>query len=172
MTFDYEQDLQISPDSLDVEFLRQPALYMKYAEESAKAKDRLARAKETLEVTRAEIDKAIRLTPSEYGVEKVTEGAITSTLLQLPQYQNANEAYLKAKYEADLLQAAVIAMDQKKSSLEQLARLTVAGYCAMPSEPRDLGTAWRERTDARQEKQVTETRSEIKERLNIRTRRG
>lgn len=169
MKLNFEKDLQIDADNLDVEFLRQPSLYMQYAEESANAKDRLSRAKETLEVVRAETDKAIRDKPEAFGIAKITEGAVSAAILLAKTYKEANENYLSAKHAADLFQAAVIAMDQRKTSLEQLARLTIAGYCAMPSEPHDPST-FTERMEKTRDKEIKETQNNIRERMNRRTR--
>lgn len=165
----YEKDLSIDPDALDTEFLAQPGLYFKYARESVLAKDSYSRAKENLEAVRAEMDADIRQNPGEYGFsgeKKPTEGAITSAILQTQGYKDANEAYMKAKYEADLVQVAVMAIDQKKSSLEHLSRLTIAGYCAMPSEPRDLAGEWKSRLESRKEERSADTRHAIKDTLN------
>lgn len=169
MKLNFEKDLQIDADNLDVEFLRQPSLYMQYAEESANAKDRLSRAKETLEVVRAETDFKVRDNPAAFGVLKITEDAISAAILRSDEYKKANENYLSAKHAADLFQAAVIAMDQRKTSLEQLARLTIAGYCAMPSEPHDPST-FTERMEKIRDKETKETRNNIRERINRRTR--
>lgn len=166
---DYEKDLSIDPDALDTEFLAQPGLYFKYARESAIAKDAYSRAKENLETVRAEMDAHIRQNPVKYGFsgeKKPTEGAITSAILQTEAYKDANETYMKVKYEADLIQAAVMAIDQKKSSLEHLSRLTIAGYCAMPSEPRDLAGEWKSRLESRREERSADTRHAIKDTLN------
>ena len=166
---DYEKDLQIDPDALDTEFLAQPGLYFRYAKESTLAKDSYSRAKENLETVRAEQDQAIRQDPTKYGFtaeKKPTEASINAAILQTIEYKDANEAYMKAKYEADLIQAAVMAIDQKKSSLEHLSRLTIAGYCAMPSEPRDLAGEWKSRLESRKEERSTDTRCAIKDALN------
>ena len=68
-----------------------------------------------------------------------------------------------------MLQSAVIAFNQRKTSLEQLARLTIAGYCAMPSEPHDPST-FTERMEKIRDKETKETRNNIRERINRRTR--
>ena len=59
-----------------------------------------------------------------------------------------------------------MAIDQKKSSLEHLSRLTIAGYCAMPSEPRDLAGEWKSRLENRKDERSTDTQHSIKEALN------
>lgn len=165
----YEKDLSIDPDALDIEFLSQPSTYFKYAKESAQAKDTYSRAKENLETVRAEQDQTIRQDPTKYGFtaeKKPTEASINAAILQTAAYKAANEAYIKAKYEADLIQAAVMAIDQKKSSLEHLSRLTIAGYCAMPSEPRDLAGEWKSRLENRKEERSADTQRTIKDALN------
>lgn len=134
-----DQDLSIDPDSLDVEWLRQPRLFMKWSEMFADASNELEDAKMKLEVTRAEVDAAIRLNPEEFmGNVKVTEGSISATILTHKDYQAVNQEYLRLRYRADLLKKAVSAMEQKRDALENLVKLHGQNYFAGPSSPRDL----------------------------------
>jgi hypothetical protein len=158
----YEQDLKIDAEALDKEWLHQPVLFMQYAAESAAAQDRLGRAKESLDVVKAEQDSLIRSQPSD---KKPTEAAIAGMVLQTREYQEANERYLAAKLEYDLCQAAVRAMDQRKSALENLVRLLGASYFAAPAEPRDLGREW---VKEAREQAREEVRDNIRERLSRR----
>jgi hypothetical protein len=135
---DYEVDIRIDETSLDVEWLDQPQLMLKYARHAAKCRKALDLAKEAVDVTRAEMDKAIRKSPESYGIEKVTETAISSAVLLSRQYSEAYHAYLDAKYETEIAVAAVTAVEQRKSALEALVRLHGQQYFAGPQIPRDL----------------------------------
>ena len=55
--FNYEADLRIDPDFLDAEFLNHPALFMKYAEQSAKANKLAKEAEERVKTLRSELVK-------------------------------------------------------------------------------------------------------------------
>lgn len=164
---DYKRDLAIDPDSLDVAWLNQPTLYLYYAEQAAKARDVRDKAKQRLDVTQASIGDDIRRNPSKYGLEKVTVDAVANAVIAQPDYTAANDDYLQAKLEADLLQTAVNAFEMRKSALENLVRLHASSYFAGPQEPRDLSAAQREYVAERHHAAAqSNTRERIRERLN------
>ncbi len=134
----YEDDIRIDPDALDVEWLRQAELMHKYTRHSAETKKEMDEAKERLEVGKARIEMEIRRNPANYGLEKVTEGAIQSTITLQKEHQELVQEFTNIKYENEVSLAAVRAIDQKKSSLENLVRLLGASYFAGPQAPRDL----------------------------------
>jgi len=134
----YSADLQIDPDALDVELLKQPGLFMKYCEISAQAKLNLDRVKENLDVLRSEMRLDIAGNPEKFGLVKVTEAAIDAVITIRPEYKDAQLRVAEAKQQADLAVSAVRAFEMKKESLQDLVRLCVAGYFATPSVPRNL----------------------------------
>lgn len=163
---DFKKDLMIDPEQLDLEWVNQPARFMFYAQQSAHAKDVRDRAKEKLEVVKAQVDGELRAGFAA-GEKKPTEAAIAAMVLQSKEYQNANESFLKAKLEADLLQAAVSAMDQRKSALENLVRLHAQQYFSGPKEPRDLSAAYREQVKEQHSEAARSTvQDRVREKLN------
>jgi len=141
----YERDISIDETALDVEWLDQPRLMLKYAQYAAKCKTELDRAKEALDVVKAELDREIRQNPGDYGVNKITESAVQSAILVQPQYQQASKDYTDSKYEYEIAVAAVRAIDQKKTALENLVKLHGMSYFAGPQVPRDLSTEWQKK---------------------------
>lgn len=166
---EFEKDVQINPGALDVEWLRQASLFRKYAAASADAKDEVTRAKDHLEVVKAQQDSMIRGIPTD---KKPTEAAIAGLVLQSQEYQDANEAYLKAKYNADMVQAAVSAMEHKKTALENLVRLMGQQYFAGPREPRDLEGEWSRQVQATDQSMGDAVDSRAKERMSREARRS
>lgn len=136
--FDYEQDLGIDPNELDEEVLKQPIFYFQYAEELANAQKARDKAKERLDVTRAEIDTDIRTNSDKYDIAKITEAVVTNTILLQDDYQQMIEDLSDKNYEVNILQAAVRAFDHRKKALENLVQLHIASYFAGPKEPRNL----------------------------------
>ena len=134
----YEEDVRIDPDSLDVEWVKQPELMLRYTRHSAEMKKELDDAKERLDVGRARIELEIRNDYHRFGIEKPTEGAISSTILQQPEYQQLVRKFSSAKYEYEMSAAAVRSIDQRKNALENLVRLLMSSYFAGPQAPRDL----------------------------------
>ena len=138
----YEQDLTIDPDSLDTEWLDQPRLMLRYAKHASKMKMEVERAKEKLDIIRADLDKKIRVAPEEFGIVKLTESVITSTIITQVQFRAGNEEFLEAAYEANMAQGALRALEGKKTALENLVKLHGQQYFAGPSVPRDLSKEW------------------------------
>ncbi|MCK9520636.1 MAG: hypothetical protein M0R74_16675 [Dehalococcoidia bacterium] len=142
IALNYETDTFIDMTALDIEWLRQPDLMLRYARYMAEAKKGLDEAKERLDVGKARIEMNIRTYPESFNLSKLTEGAIQSTLLLQEEYQKLSKEYIDARYEYDVAAAAVRAIDQKKTALENLVRLLGASYFAGPQVPRDLTSEW------------------------------
>jgi len=138
VVYEYERDLFIDDSSLDLDCIDQPMLFMKYAKEAAETRRSLDLEKEKLDVAKAEVDKAIRMNPYAYGIEKVTEGAISSAILTDAKYQRAYKHYLDLKYDYNMARNAVKAFNQRKDMLEALIKLHGQQYFAGPRVPRDL----------------------------------
>ena len=158
----YERDVSIDPEALDTEWLKQAELMRKYASHAALAKKEMDEAKERLEVGKARIEMSIRKAPEEFGLSKATEGAIQSTILLQPEYQELFREYTEAKYENDIAIAAVRAIDQKKTALENLVKLLAASYFAGPKTPRDLTGEWLKEREAEAERKKQNARIKIK----------
>lgn len=153
MDLNYEQDVSIDETALDVEWLQQPNLMYKYARHQAQTKKAMDEAKERLDFIKAKLEMNIRANPGDYGLSKVTESAIASTILLQPEYQEASKKYIEAKYENEVAVAAVRAIDQKKTALENLVKLLNVSYFAGPSAPRDLSLEWNEHIQRREQKE-------------------
>jgi len=134
----YEEDIRIDDSALDIEWLEQAGLFMKYARHCASTRRAFDDAKQDLDIKKAELDKAIRENPSDYGIEKVTENAVASCILTHKMYKEAFQVYLDAKYEMEMAQYAVQAFNQRKEALENLVKLNGQQYFAGPKIPRDI----------------------------------
>src|SRR5271157_3525172 len=134
----YEKDIIIDESSLDLEWLNQPALFMKYAKHAANAQMELDHAKQTLDIAKAEADKEIRNNPDKFELAKATDTAVANAILIHPAYKEAYDAYLEAKYECEMARSAVTAFDQRKNALEYLVKLLGQNYFAGPALPRDI----------------------------------
>ena len=138
MDLNYEEDIRIDPTALDVEWLEQPELMRKYAQHVAEMEKLRDAAKERLDVGKARIEMEIRNDPKKFGLEKVTEGSVQSTILLQDEYRQLVQEYNDSKYEYGVAVAAVRAVDQRKTALENLVKLLTASYFAGPKAPRDL----------------------------------
>lgn len=135
---DYENDIRIDESALDIEWLEQPRLMLKYTQHLAECEKKRDFYKEELELVRATLDKDIRENPSDYDIEKITEGAVTSNITKSEKYQNSVKRHNDARYEASMAKGAVQAFDQRKTALENMVKLHGQQYFAGPKLPRDL----------------------------------
>lgn len=114
--------------NLDKECIRLPGDYLKYAHNAVGLKQEADRAKAALDETEAAIAKRIRANPEKYGLDKVTESGVASTILLQVRYKEALKTLMDAKQTADEAQAVVWALEHKKRSLTLLVELHGMGY--------------------------------------------
>lgn len=151
----YDDDLKIDHDALDVECLRQPELFMRYARLSADASAEADRAKQKLEVVAAELDAEIRL-KLQATETKFREADVESRVITDKRHRDVYSDYIDKKHDAEILAGAVKAFQQRKDMITELIRLGSMSYYATPSVPRDLSEEVRKR--------ILATREDLKER--------
>jgi len=133
----FSEDVKINQSNLDWHFEMQPMLYLKWAERHAQAVFEMDKAKEQLDLVKAEVDAEIREDPEKFGLSKVTEAAVSNSILQHPSVLKANGTLIEARKNVNIMTAAKEAMAHKKKSLEMLAQLWLGQY--PPSQPKDGG---------------------------------
>jgi hypothetical protein len=138
----YEEDIRIDQDALDLEWLDQANRKFKYSKILADCRRELESAESNLAVTKAEVSQMIRRDPKQYGLEKTTEGSIAEVLLLAPEVQTAIERVNTAKYEVDIAFAAVNSFEHRKAALENLVKLFGQNYFAGPSVPNNINRDW------------------------------
>jgi hypothetical protein len=162
----YEVDIKIDETALDVEWLEQPTLLLKYTKNAAMRRKILDETKEALDIVKAGVDKKIRTNPDKYGIDKITENAINNAILSNYDFQEANKLYIEAKYEVDIAQSAVNAIYQRKEALENLVKLHGMQYFAGPTMPRDLSNERKYRQEKQSQINVSMTRKLNKKSIN------
>lgn len=123
---------EINELKLDQEWLGQPNMVWEYAKKKALANKRVSEAKAALKVTIAELSKAIRAEPLEYGLDKVTESTVENTILLQKEHRVDQQALIDAEYNADILGAAVAALQDRRRALEGLVELHGQNYFSDP----------------------------------------
>lgn len=156
----YEKDVSIDDSALDVEWLQQANLTLKYCQLEAEASKQVDEAKAALDIIKADLDKDIRSDPDSWGLPKITEGAIQNAITASTKYKEAEETLRNAHYELNMVKAAVRAIYIKKDALENLVRLHGQQYFAGPRIPRDLSKEW----EARQRQTESNKKVKIKRR--------
>jgi len=146
----YEKDIQIDNQALDVEWLNQASLTFSYTKHAAEMRKALDLQREKLNVVKAELDSDIRSSPEVYDIVKITENAVQAAITQTSKYQEAYNIFLEHKYDLDIADGAVRALQDKKAALENLVRLHGASYFAGPSIPRDLSKEWEQKEEQKE----------------------
>jgi len=158
----YERDVSIDPDALDVEWLRQPMNYMMYAQEAARLDAIMKNAKEAMEVLYAQLDRDTRRSSE----KKLTEAQVEAAILTDSRYQEVKAVFGDAVYNYNISIAAVKAMDHKRTALENLVKLYQGSYFAGPREPRNLNDEYNKK--GFQQMGEERTRDEIRSRMHRR----
>lgn len=158
----YKEDLKIDDYALDFEWDRQAQLYMKWAEEYADAVLIRDRAKENVDLVKAELYQQI----VSQADKKPTEAAIGNEIIQHDKFKEVNNSYLEAKRNAEILAGAKEAMQHKKKALEGRTHLWIAGYNAEPKIPAEAKKESFEKTD----EEMKRSRKEMPDRLKRRRR--
>lgn len=140
---EFQKDLAIDPEQLDVACVAQAETFFKWAERSITARSEMDRLDLVLKVTEARLSADVRRNPESYGLEgRLTEANYKAAVMQSDKYMEAHDAWLNAREEYNLLDKGVDAMDMKKRQLENLITLHGQQYFAGPGTPRNLTKAY------------------------------
>lgn len=155
---DYEQDIRIDETALDVEWLEQASLALKYGRHWAIRKRRLTEAEEKIKVIRAELIAEANADPVKCcKKDKPNAADIEAYYRNHTRHKEAKDEWVKAQYELDMAEIAKNEISfTRKAALENLVRLHGQQYFAGPSIPRDLN--WER---AQRDKEQKETSEEI-----------
>lgn len=130
--FDFEKDLSINKFRLDEECLSHSSIYFRYAEAQAKAKTRAAKAKDNLELVKAERYDEIKSEFEKKGI-KTTIPMMDKAVLSDSEVIEATNKLRKAEDISSKLDVAVKAFEHRKSELDNLVKLYCAGYYSLPN---------------------------------------
>lgn len=158
----YERDMSIDPLALDVEWVEQAELAMKYGRLWADAQDACTRAEEKIKLVRSQLIIEITKNPEKFGLIKTTDPMVEAAYRADQRHIDAKEDWLEKLNAVNLLSVAKNEISfTRKSALENLVTLHGQNYFAGPSVPRNL----KEKMEQRKE-----TRNSAKESANRRIR--
>ena len=112
----------------------QADLAMEAGELFANAKAEAKQKKMTYEIIQAEVDRDIRANPDTYGLSKVTETVVKSTVVVDAAVRSALTELIEAEKESDLTSALVNAYQHRKSMIQAEVQLFVNNYWGDVSE--------------------------------------
>lgn len=128
--------LKFDKHGLDEEFLSFPMQFREIGQQSVMAFNERDRMKQRLDVKRAELDSLIRRKPESYGIDKISENAISNVIICNKQYQALYDEFLKCKEEADVLEVLKDAMRMKLTAMTYSVKLYESSYFADGKMPR------------------------------------
>jgi len=163
---DYEKDMRIDDTALDVEWLDQAELALKYGRHWAECKKILTEAEEKIKIIRAELIKRANSDPVRFcGKEKPNAPDIESYYRQHSRHKAAKAEWIEAQFELNMAEVAKNEISfTRKAALENMVTLHGQSYFAGPSMPRNL-------TSERNKKQK-EVDSGIANKLNRKRKRN
>lgn len=139
----YLKDIRIDETALDIEWLEQAELAIRYGRYWNECNEEYVRAEENIKVVRAELIAKANDDPDKYlgaGV-KPTVANIESFYRNHKLHKEAKERWIKAmtaKNEAEIIKSEIAFT--RKAALEALVQLHGQNYFAGPKIPRDLLT--------------------------------
>lgn len=154
MKLNYKEDMRIDESALDIEWLEQPSLAMKYGRYWAECKEKVALADEQVKIIRSELIQLANTNPDKYlgKGNKPTSVTLEAFFRTHEKHTSAKEEWLKAVKELDFAEIAKNEISfTRKSALENMVKLFVGGYNAGPSAPRDIIRERRNRDASRGE---------------------
>ena len=135
---DFRDDLRINKFKLEEECEKQPSLYGYWANELSDIRAEKDQAEDKLDLLEANVELNYRTNPPE-GM-KVTEATIKSMVESNAEIQKQKEIVRDKKSKLYHFETAVKALEQKKSSLDNLVTLFVKGFYSQPDGKRRSGT--------------------------------
>lgn len=130
-----EFSVEIDENELDREWVDQPRRYFRAAKMAADARRDMDMEKNRLELVVAELDLEIRTSPTDFGIEKVTEAAVGTAIKRHSTYQDQVVSLNRARHRLEVVQGWVQALDHRKTALSKLVDLFLANYFSKPTAP-------------------------------------
>jgi len=136
---DPDNDLPVNPDELDVEWAVQDDVIKKYGEAAADANKRAKQAHERVKTIRSTLVLEANKNPDVMGKGvKPTAPNVEAYYRSNEEYQEAKEEMIQLEYEAEILSNAKSRAYNRKHTLQELTKLALMGWFAVPQEPREL----------------------------------
>lgn len=138
---DYKKEVRIDEDALEIEWLEQAELAIKWGEYYNELEDEVRRAEQNEKIVRSELILKINQDPDKYlgmGI-KATDAKVEAAMRTHKNHKAAKDRLLDAlKSKSDAEVAYKEISYTRKAALEQLVTLHGQNYFAGPKMPRDI----------------------------------
>lgn len=136
------QDLSVDRNRLHEEWEKYPQIFDKWGIRLADAIFDRDTAKDQLDLIKSELDADIRQSPGEFGLDRVTEGAVNAAITLELKYKKARKKLNTAQKDVNRLTTGLRAISSKKAALENEVRLYLGSYFSEPiTNDNDFQTA-------------------------------
>ena len=133
--------LPINQFQLELECTNQPSLLAEVGEIASAARKEAKTSKEHVKFVESDLSAKIRKAPETYGLSKLTDTAITSTVILQKEYQEAITKSIDDAELADLLSILQSSVEQRKSLIRDLVSLYIYNYYSSQDLSKDGRTA-------------------------------
>lgn len=135
--------ISIDPTQLEKECVNQPILYDEIGELTTEYQAIVKGAENHLDFVSAEISTNVRKDPAKYGVDKVTDKSVESTVVLSKEYQAAVAEVIESNKVLGFLKVLQNSVEQRKPMINNLVTLYVHNFYGqehnMGSERKILG---------------------------------
>ena len=145
MERDYAKEVETDKDNLEIDLEKLSGQYLYWSKKEVEAKEENEKAYQKLEVTKAMVSADVRTNPTKYGIDKITENAITIAVTCSPLVTKAEADVIETSKNARLIGAAVKSFDKKSSALGHLVDLWKNGYYSSRAIPKEMRTSVEEK---------------------------
>ena len=126
----FEKNLELDLYHLDDAWLDLPRLTEQWNSNAVEADIEAMNAKNALDDLKSFHDQKIRENPENYGLSKLTEGTIASTIATHPEVTMANAIYYELLSNHKRIKSKCLSIATKEKALQGLTKLYEAGYFA------------------------------------------
>lgn len=153
MALNYMEDVRINDQELELEWLDQADLAIRYGQEWSRLKRKVAALDEKVKVIRSELIRKAWENPTKHlGQPKGAVQTVEAFYRNHKKHKEAKQELIEAQEELDLAEVAKNEISfTRKSALENLVKLFAADYFAGPNVPRDLKVERKKRDESRKE---------------------
>lgn len=127
---DYNKDVEINKYHLDEEVATHGTKFIKWVKVLAEMNKELKKLKERILVYRAELGNKVRLSPSKYGLDKITENAVASVIDVDASFGKLKEEQFQLEEDIEICKGVVEEIGGQRFLFEPLIRLYLASYYA------------------------------------------
>ncbi len=139
-------DAEINRHSLDFEWERQAGLFEKYTAKHGNAVYERDALKDRMELFYSDMSLAVRRDPKRFIIDKVTDKAIHALVVKAKRYQEHTRELQLLNKDVNAYYSAKQVLEHKRTALEYLSKLFLAGYWSEPKIKQDARVAYSEKT--------------------------